>query len=323
MESAGPDHPACDSVAASWRRPHEQQTNRKPPLNPEIRRNPLRQPLKRILAICALLTCLPTAAADSELLGSWRIARQQPAPWVQNDADVPPALPLGETLVLEPNRVRGPGALACTDVEYSRSEVPIEGLFQGGLRQATADAEKLGVGPDPLRGLSVTCDTGLFEFHLADADSLLFALDNRIYTLSRAPGALAADGSPEAVVQDLLERHFDADMAFTAARWDNKRNALTQRLKAAVDAYFAAAWPEDEPPPINGDPLSDSQEYPTRFAVGAATLAAEQARLTVSFRDARRTTQVHFLLQREDGAWRLDDLEFSSGERLRQLLAVQ
>ncbi|MGQ0800175.1 MAG: hypothetical protein ACT4NL_08705 [Pseudomarimonas sp.] len=277
-----------------------------------------------LFAALVMVACTAVSnASANDLLGTWRIVRQQPAPWVVKADELFAPLSLGEVVVFEATRVRGPGVLRCGDAHYGLSEMPAEGLFQGGLPQPAADAQQLGFPAGVTRGLSLRCETGLFEFHLADANSLLFALDNRIYSLSRAPGALAAAGTPEAAVQQVLESHFAADMGFLPAYWKDKRAWLATELNAAIDGYFAAPWPTDEPPPINGDPLTNSQEYPTRFAVSAATLADGKARVKVVFGDAHVQKQIEFLLQRESDQWRVSDLIYTDGHRFTEILAAR
>jgi len=274
-----------------------------------------------ILALTLTLCCSVSSAFAHEWLGSWRVEREQPAPWVVSAGELFDALPLGSKLTFEATRMRGPGVLDCANAKYAVSTTPAEGLFQGGLPNPALDAERLGLPRTAVRGLSVNCDNGLFEFHQADVDSLLFALDNRIYTLSRSAGALAAAGAPEAAVQQLLEQHYAGDMGFLPALWSAKRPALAATLNAAIDGYFAAPWPSDEPPPINGDPLTNSQEYPTRFAVGAAALDGKLRRVTVGFADAHEQRQVDFVLQNEADAWRVVDLHYPDGHRFSDMLA--
>jgi hypothetical protein len=273
------------------------------------------------LLIIALLS--PAVAyASPALQGDWRLVRLQPAPWIAEGEPLPPAsLQPGLRLRFEPEALRGPGVLDCTGARYEALSIPAEGLFQGGLSAPRSQAEALGLNPSPVPSLRLDCDAGSFDFHRADADTLLLALDNRILSFSRSAGALAPDGSPEAAVQGLLEAHYAGDMGFTPAAWAGKRGQLTRDLQAAMDGWFAAEWPSDEPPPINGDPLTDSQEYPTRFAVRAAWVEGESARVAVDLADAWRSRRLDFLLRQEDGAWRLADLVYPDGSRFSQALA--
>lgn len=273
-----------------------------------------------ILLVAALL---PGAAfATPALMGEWRLARLQPAPWVaEGEAMPPPGLQPGQRIRFEADALRGPGVLDCAGARYQALSIPAEGLFQGGLGAPRRQAEDLGLQPSPVPSLRLDCDAGSFDFHRADADTLLLALDSRILSFSRSAGALAPEGSPEAATQALLEAHYAGDMGFLPSAWEGKRAQLTRALQAAMDGWFAADWPSDEPPPINGDPLTDSQEYPTRFAVRAAQIEGASARVPVDFADAWRSRQIDFEWRHEHGAWRLADLVYADGSRFSQALA--
>ena len=76
----------------------------------------------------------------------------------------------------------------------------------------------------------------------------------------------------------------------------------------------------DEVPPINGDPFTYSQEYPSRFTLGRPGADAAQAVVPVSFSDGSRTRRVDYVLRRDGGGWRVDDLRYDDGGTLRGLL---
>ena len=274
----------------------------------------------RPLPLLLLPLCLvgqPLQAGES-LNGTWRFSHATAAPW----GTPPPAARLaGQTLVLAPARLQGPAPLDCGPARLEASAYPAEGLFQGNLpAPAKTRAQALGFAHFPVTGLSVTCDKGIFEFHRADADTLLLGLDNRVWTLSRAPGALAAADSPAGRVQRLLETHFGGDMGFDNQTAAAKAPLQSERLNQLIAAYLARPRPQDEVPPINGDPYTDSQEYPTRFAVGAARLQQDRARVPVRFADAAQRRTLTFELVRTGGAWRIDDIDYGHGDRLSTLL---
>ncbi|MBM3521977.1 MAG: DUF3828 domain-containing protein, partial [Alphaproteobacteria bacterium] len=128
--------------------------------------------------------------------------------------------------------------------------------------------------------------------------------------------------SPEAVVQRLLVDHFTHDMAFTPETAARKRRVFTAGLNAAVARYFAQDFAKDEPPPINGDPITNSQDYPTRFAIARAMSAGAKAAVRVAFADEGRTQPIDFRLRRDDGGtWRIDDIVYPDGSTFRQALA--
>ena len=73
---------------------------------------------------------------------------------------------------------------------------------------------------------------------------------------------------------------------------------------------------------MNGDPFTDSQEYPESFELSRATLRNDRAEVTVKYRNAADSSYpVHFRLARVKGAWRIDDIVHRDGQTLSQLLA--
>lgn len=272
---------------------------------------------KRHALMAAGWILLTAAVQAAEWPGEWRVQQVQPAPWVPEGAELPAsAIAPGEVLALSTDRLQGPGVLNCAQATVSTLTIPPPGLFQGGLPAPAEDAARaLGFAAGDIESLRVDCSSGSFDFHFADAATLLFALDNRIYTLGRHAGSAAATDSPEARSQALLEAHFAGDMGFSVDSWAGKRRFLSSALQAALDAYFARDFPADEVPPINGDPLTDSQEYPTRFAIDAARIEAEVARVTVRYADGWSRREVEFEWAREQGEWRLRELVYPRGER--------
>lgn len=278
--------------------------------------------LALIAALLSGLHC-PLARCAEDWLGEWRVFRVQPAPWLAPNTLPPVALKPGDRLRLLAQGIDGPEPLACTRGAIEALDTPAEGLFHGALTLPAVQAQALGLPAGSRPGLRIDCSSGSWDFHAADPETLLFALDQRIYSLSRAPGAQAPAGSPAAAVQALLEHHFAGTRAFSREAWAPLHEGLCGGLAAAVDAYFEARWPEDEVPPVNGDPLSDSQEPPARFAVGETQSVGVQAEVAVRFADARREHTTTFLMQREQGAWRVCDLRYADGSHLSRVLSEQ
>jgi hypothetical protein len=123
-------------------------------------------------------------------------------------------------------------------------------------------------------------------------------------------------------VQTLLERHFAGDMGFVPDSIAPKRELFSTDLLEAIDAYFAYPHPQDEPPPINGDPITDAQEYPILFSVGRGEQHGDNAIVPVRYDDGYRARHVRFLLRREADAWRVDDAHFEDDRRWREDLAL-
>jgi hypothetical protein len=269
--------------------------------------------------LCLILALTLAPAKASELDGAWRIAQSTAAPWAKSDHSA--AKLRDRTLKLQGDRLKGPGVLNCAKVVTEPIAYPAEGLFQGNLPAPAAQAaQALGITRFPVTGVRLRCDSGVFEFHQVDADTFLLGLDNRVLTLSRAPGALAAATAPEGRVQRLLEAHFSGDMRFDAAGVAPKLHWLSGPLKQRIAAYFYRPRRAGEAPVINGDPFTDSQEYPTRFAVGKAEITRQRAQVPVRFADGLRERVVVFLLLREKAVWQVDDLRYERGGTLQNLL---
>jgi hypothetical protein len=287
----------------------------------------LPRPTRIGAAMLAALSIAPAGAAESEsnwLLGSWRVTRGLAAPWVEDRRGPDVAALLGQRIEYRADRVEAPSILGCANARYEFDQREPAGLFQGNLPEpATTAAGDLGLTAARSASASVICDNGIFDLHRATPDAALMALDNVIWTLDRSVGALAPEGSPEFAVQRLLEAHVGADMGFLPELVRNKRVFLTDALNRRIDTYFAQPFPQDEVPPIDGDPFTDSQEYPAFFSVGAHTAAAQEnrAEVPVRFDDGYRPRSALFLLRRETGGWRVDDITYDHGATFSALLA--
>jgi hypothetical protein len=151
--------------------------------------------MKELAALALMLALASGPTAGNPILGSWVISKGELAPWVINPATAQtmPGLNLiGLEITFEENRIVSANeTLGCTDARYEQSDFPPEALFQGGLSetgdaaQAHERAKSLGLPEGNLKGVEVACSTGLFSYHFTDDDTLVFAFDNYIYTLTR------------------------------------------------------------------------------------------------------------------------------------------
>lgn len=269
--------------------------------------------------------CLAAAPATEShwLLGDWRVVHGRAAPWLAAESPRPDTRAwIGSRVSYRADRVEGAAAFACDDARYEFDARRIEGLFQGNLRDPSADAAQLGVTADTVPSISLSCDRGLFDLHRAAPDAVLVALDNVIWTLDRSPGALASGGTPEAAVQRLLEAHFAGDMGFVPDAIGNKRGWLDDDLAEHIDRYFAQPFPPDEVPPINADPFTDTQEYPALFSVGQAHIDAADgtAEVPVRFDDGHRARSVRYLMRQRGERWLLDDIRYEHDAGFRAML---
>lgn len=271
------------------------------------------------------LLLLFSACAQAQPVESWRFthAMSMTGPWPV-PAPEPGGLQ-GRGLQFEPDRLLGAEPFACAPARMELlQDVPAEGLFEGTLDAPAKDtARQLGLKAAPYTLRRVTCPNAGFDFVQVDAETLLVALDERVWTLSNAPGTRASADSPEFVVQALLETHFSGDRGFLPALLAPKVPWLSTAMNKAMGTYFARSRPKDEVPPINGDAFTDSQEGPTRFAVDTATSSdKKRAEVRVRFADGWSQKQLKYVLVREKKAWRVDDIqgEAQSGRSLRQIL---
>lgn len=263
-------------------------------------------------------------AAALRLYDTWRLVLTRPAPWMDPDTPLDRRL-LGQSLVLDEENLTGPAPLICADAEVEVLRMPPDGLFEGGLpAPADLSAQNQGFTDFPVETLRISCANASFDLHRVDGDTLLFALDNQIYVLSSTTGshqAVAHPAAPESIVQHLLEAHFSGDMGFEKASLANKLPWLSADLARRADAWFATTLLEDEPPLINGDPFTDSQDHPARFAVDAAAVTGTRAIVPVRFADAWRQYTVTYHLVITETGWRVDDLIDRQGHSLREQLA--
>ena len=152
---------------------------------------------------------------------------------------------------------------------------------------------------------------------------LLFAL----LLLVMPAAVLAADNAqqtPRATVQQLFADHFMHDMGFTRDTVARKRNWLTPGLNQEIDAYMRRPFHRAmSRPPINGDPFTNTQEYPSAFQVGEAVMDAGKANVPVvmTIGPTRRTVRAQVV--RQGPGWLVDDLIYEDGSTFRALLKEQ
>jgi hypothetical protein len=143
------------------------------------------------LTLC-LLAAVP-AQAQGVFAGSWIVTKAEDAPWVGPKNDLKPhyepALK-NAVMTFHPKRVDAPSWFACLKPHYAITELEPESLFEGGLDDADRgmttpkeSAAKLGFVGTKFPTLETGCAE--LSFHLATPDTILFALNNVVYTLKR------------------------------------------------------------------------------------------------------------------------------------------
>lgn len=156
--------------------------------------------LKRLTILAALsAAAFPAFAGEADFYGKWTIASSVKAPWED------PANPMttddqerymGRVVAISKGKMAGPDLMGCGATELVVESFPYAGLFEGGLGvepgnpAAEADeakakqlAEGLGFKAEPVESLIQGCSELIL--HRLDGNTLLFGLNNRIFTMAR------------------------------------------------------------------------------------------------------------------------------------------
>jgi hypothetical protein len=146
-------------------------------------------------------TCLTTASAaiahETGLRGRWIIAKAQTAPWadpLQTGGPEEERRLVGRTVTFGPHSVTGPEPLGCRNATFAAHDDTADLLFEGSLaepgptgkpRDAVALARALGMTTRTVRTVETSCSE--VAYHRFSPTTLVFGLNNRIYTLHPDP----------------------------------------------------------------------------------------------------------------------------------------
>jgi hypothetical protein len=157
--------------------------------------------LFRRLTLSALIlgAGFPAFAADFPFEGSWKITKAIVAPWED------PAHPMvtddaerytDKVVEITRDALKGPDLLGCGKTGIEIKSMPFAGLFEGGLAADPKDpggkydeakaktlALELGFTAEPVPSLFHGCSEIIL--HKRDGKTLLFGLNNRIFTLDK------------------------------------------------------------------------------------------------------------------------------------------
>lgn len=264
-----------------------------------------------IALVCSLT---PMAQAQVTAVERLRLIETIPSPW---GAPLGPAYAKGSPLNLAPKAFAGPGPLRCAGGTYQFVRSPAEGLFEGNL-PAPADHNAAALGlPKGIVTQRVSCANGGFDLHRAADGRAWIGLDNAVLKFER----VELETSPEASVQSLLIHHFSSGLSTSADTLDAQRAWLSDTLIAQFNGWLARNAKRDEPPELNGDPFTDSQEPPDTFTLAPSRIQGERADVAVTFSDEHtKPYVVTFSLQRAHDGWRVDDIRYRHGALLSTLL---
>jgi len=136
-----------------------------------------------------------------------------------------------------------------------------------------------------------------------------------------APATKAPAVAPADAVKAFYKFHFAHDMAFTQKNVDARKAWLSPGLLGLLSAELKKPVKPDDVPDIEGDPFTDSQEYPSSFQVGEATVQADKASVPVTFVWPAEKKGATVKLIIVSGEWRIDDILFDGDEPLRETLS--
>ena len=135
----------------------------------------------------------------------------------------------------------------------------------------------------------------------------------------------AQDPTPEGArkaVRAFYTAHFKGPMGFDAKTLKAKKPFLAPDFYQALVAKAAeAAGNPDEAPDIDGDPFTQSQEYPDAFTVGKAQASGGSVRVQVRFtwKNGNPARSLVVVMKNGTDGWRVDDFRYGEGDTLRGL----
>ena len=144
-----------------------------------------------------------------------------------------------------------------------------------------------------------------------------------VFLLVVTPAFAASKSTPETVVNKFYKYHFSHDMGFTEKTLKLRISWLTPSLLDACRIYFAIPENPDEPPYINGDPFTGSQEYPSKFAIGKAKMEQTAARVPITFtwKEDGHSTNGEVVLKKINATWLIDDIQCADQDSFRKMLS--
>lgn len=136
----------------------------------------------------------------------------------------------------------------------------------------------------------------------------------------------AQSTAPNSAVTDQVTAfyrfHFSHEMGFARDAVKARTAWFTPDLLKLCYSYFSRPAVTDQVPDVDGDPFTNSQEYPNTFAIGAPKQIRSTALMPVTFRwsDGRERTLSVALVER-NRKWLIDDFQYPDGSSLRSLIS--
>ena len=135
------------------------------------------------------------AAAQERFAGQWVIAGVVVGPWASDSKDAGDEADakrlVGKSLTIGAHVFKAPEPLGCAKPKYTFRDAAADTLFEGSLNADGAGkptdpvvvARTLGMNQKTARGMTASCSE--VEFFLIDPDTMLFGLNNRVFTVKR------------------------------------------------------------------------------------------------------------------------------------------
>jgi len=133
-----------------------------------------------------------------------------------------------------------------------------------------------------------------------------------------APAAEKAAPDSVQTVQSFYDYHFKHDMGFGPAQIKARKTWLAPDLYALIMEVLKKPVPAGDAPDIEGDIFTDSQDTPTSFHVGKASVNKETANVEVIFTWSHEKRHVTLSLTQVDHGWRIQDIEYGDHRSLRK-----
>ncbi len=144
--------------------------------------------LRRLAAFAGLIAmAVPFGVRAQEAFGGpCLIIKADPAPRAGNDAA---SYAEAKALLHQPvsilaDRIDGPKPLNCRKLKYKVTSYTPDMLFQGSLTAPDKQAAALGFKDKAIKTLETGCEAEI-DFHMVDEMTVLFALNDRVYTMTR------------------------------------------------------------------------------------------------------------------------------------------
>ncbi len=122
------------------------------------------------------------------------------------------------------------------------------------------------------------------------------------------------------VVHEFFTYHLGHDMAFTCPNIESRKQWLSGRLVKALLAECSKPTGPDEAPDIEGDPFTDSEEYPKGFKIEGAKANGGGYEVTVKLEWPSEERRVRVLVLPSGKTWKIDDVRYEESGSLNGLL---